>query len=297
MDAHRWQEGLIALYCFVCRQYRTTLFPHVQRVSPNATPRFSDEEVLTVYLYGLLRHHSTVKAIHAEAVSYLRDFFPRLPSYAGFVHRLNAMDALMPPLVRALQEALPLPSPSTTHLLDSMPIFLAQGVRCKRARVAAEVADVGYCASKKTYFYGVKLHALARHLPHTLPRLEQAWIAPASANDLSVAKEYAAQLPAGELYADKVYQDRTWKAELEALRHLVLHTPVRRARNQAPLDATDRLYGAAVSRVRQTIECFFSWLQRQTGLHDASRVRSTAGLWVHAFGRLAAALLMLYFNS
>lgn len=53
----------------------------------------------------------------------------------------------------------------------------------------------------------------------------------------------------------------------------------------------------SISRVRQAIESFFSWLDRQTHVEDASRVRSTAGLWVHIFGRLAAALLMMLFNS
>lgn len=297
MDAKLWQEQLIALYCLISQEYTSHLWVHVQRQSNNATPRFSDEEVLTVYLFGLLQHLSSVKAIHGITQAYLHPWFPHLPSYAGFVHRLDALDALLPPLVQAVLDRLPQPLASTTYLLDSMPIQLAQGVRAGQARVAAEVADVGYCASKQKYYYGVKLHALALHAPCALPRLEQAWISPASASDLTLAKYHTPDLPQGELYADKLYQDRTWKADLLDQQQLVLHTPVRRVRNQEPLDATDRLYGTAISRVRQLVEVFFSWLQRQTGIENASRVRSTSGLWVHLFGRIAAALLMLLFNS
>ncbi len=200
-------------------------------------------------------------------------------------------------MVEALLQRLPVGDASTTHLLDSLPVFLAKGVRAHTARVAAEVADIGYCASKQTYFYGVKLHALALHAPGTLPRLEQAWVSRASQSDLAEAKQRTEQLPAGQLYADKAYQDQTWQADLAAHQGLALHTPVRRVRNGPPLDATDRLLGTAISRVRQPIECFFAWLDRHTHIEDASRVRSTAGLWVHVFGRIAAALLMILLNS
>jgi hypothetical protein len=297
MDAKLWQEQLIALYCMVSREYTSHLWTHVQRQSNNATPRFSDEEVLTAYLFGLLQQLRSLKAIHRTTEAYLSSWFPHLPSYSGFVHRLNALDALLPPLVQALLDGLPEPPTSATHLLDSMPIQLAQGVRAGQARVASDVADLGYCASKRKYYYGVKLHALALHAPHALPRLEQAWVSPASASDLTLAKYYTAGLPQGELFADKLYQDHTWQEDLRAQQQLVLRTPVRRVRNQEPLDATDRLYGTALSRVRQSIEVFFSWLQGQTGIENASRVRSTSGLWVHLFGRIAAALLMLFLNS
>src|SRR3712207_2069061 len=144
MDAKRWQEQLIALYCVVSREYSTHLWTHVQRQSNNATPRFSDEEVLTVYLFGLLQHLRSIKAIHHITEAYLRPWFPHLPSYTGFVHRLNALDALLPPLVQALLDGLPEPPSSMTHLLDSMPIQLAQGARAGQARVASEIADLGY---------------------------------------------------------------------------------------------------------------------------------------------------------
>lgn len=297
MTAPNWQDQLVALYCVVCDEYRSHLWTHVQRQSNNARPAFSDEEVLTVYLFGLLRHCVSAKDGYRLSADLLGGWFPRLPSYCAFSHRLGALSAVLPGLVEALLQRLPVPSASTTHLLDSMPVFLAKGVRAHAARVAPEVADIGYCASKNTYYYGVKLHALGLHAPHALPRLEQAWISRASQSDLTEAKQRTAELPAGELYADKAYQDQGWKAELAQHQQLALYTPVRRVRGAPPQDSADRLLGTAISRVRQPIESFFAWLDRQTHVEDASRVRSTAGLWVHLFGRLAAALIMMLFNS
>ncbi|MCQ2442327.1 MAG: hypothetical protein MJ077_04255 [Oscillospiraceae bacterium] len=44
-------------------------------------------------------------------------------------------------------------------------------------------------------------------------------------------------------------------------------------------------------------ECFFNWLNANTNIQVASKVRSTKGLFTHVFGRFAAALFNRYFNS
>jgi hypothetical protein len=296
MDTEAWQEQLISVYCLGSEQYREHLWTHVQRLSPNDRPQCSDDEVLTVYLFGLLREMQSLKAIHRYTRAHLHEWFPHLPSYQAFVYRLGRLDALLPALLGVVLQRIAVPLTSQTHLIDSMPILLAQGVRADRARVAPEIADLGYSASKKSYFYGIKLHVLAQHCPHRVPHPEQLLVSAASASDLSVAKSYSRGLPSGELYADKIYQDQHWQSQLLHEQALQLHTPIRRARGQAPLDAAERLYSAAVSRVRQPIESFFARLQRLTQIQNASRVRSTSGLWVHTFGRLIAAMLVLYLN-
>lgn len=299
MDARTWQEQLIALYCLVCREYDEHLWTHAERMSLNrSTPAFTDPEALTVYLFGLLRcPGASVRTVHTFARDFLHDFFPRLPSYAAFDSRLCFLSGALQALAEALLASLPLGrAGGPTHLLDSMPIMVAQGSRAPTASVAPEAADLGYCASKKTYFWGIKLHALCLHAPGTLPCPEQLWISTASQSDLALAKWHTSDLPPGELFADKAYQDRAWKEQLGQEQHLTLHTPVRRSRVAPPLDATDRLYGRAVCRVRQTVETLFSWLERATGIQRASRVRSTAGLWAHVFGRLAVAFLLLLGN-
>lgn len=298
MDPKPWQEQLIGLYCYLSEQYDAHLWVHAQRFSPHNTPRFSDAEVLTVYIFGLWQELRSLSAIHAYTRAHLAHWFPRLPSYQGFVQRLHHLQDLLPPLSQGLLPHLPGQDPACrTWLVDSMPILLAQQARSGRARVAPEAADKGYCGSKKQYYYGVKLHLLAQHRPGALPLPEWGIVSKASEGDLPVLKLYSAALPAGELFADKIYRDQHWQADLQAMRNLILHTPVKRKVGQESLDAAERLYSRAVSRVRQPIESFFNWLQAKTGIQDASRVRSSAGLWVHVFGRLAAALLLLLLNS
>ena len=40
-----------------------------------------------------------------------------------------------------------------------------------------------------------------------------------------------------------------------------------------------------------------NWINEKTGIQRASKVRSYRGLLVHVFGRLAAAMLLLAFNT
>ncbi len=55
-------------------------------------------------------------------------------------------------------------------LTDSMPIIMAQRGRRFHAKVAPEIATKsGYCATKKRYYYGVKLHVVATRLKGSLP--------------------------------------------------------------------------------------------------------------------------------
>lgn len=48
------------------------VWTHVTRLSPNSKPRFTDEEVLTVYLFGLLAHPGgSIEVIHQNTPAHL----------------------------------------------------------------------------------------------------------------------------------------------------------------------------------------------------------------------------------
>lgn len=55
-------------------------------------------------------------------------------------------------------------------------------------------------------------------------------------------------------------------------------------------------FSKTVSKIRQPIESFFNWLIEKTDIQRASKVRSTKGLLVHVFGKMAAAFIGLIFN-
>ena len=84
-----WEVELIALYLFVCKHYQNNLAHYCARMTRYADLRFSDEEVLTLYLYGVIEGHRTIQAIHRYAVKHLMDWFPYLSDYKAFDHRIN----------------------------------------------------------------------------------------------------------------------------------------------------------------------------------------------------------------
>lgn len=132
-----WQEQMITLYLFVCKHYRQTLCYYCQRMSNYADLRFSDEEVITVYMFGIIHGFRTLKTIHWFADNYLRPWFPRLPCYVGLDQRLNQVCDVFCPLIQIIHEQFPqIPHESAKGLIDAMPIVMAQRGRRFNAKVA-----------------------------------------------------------------------------------------------------------------------------------------------------------------
>jgi hypothetical protein len=289
------EQQLIALYLHVCRAYHNQPDLKFQRLS-NFRPRFTDEELLTIYLFGHMQGFQQQRHIYDYAQRHWLAWFPALPSYQAFNRRLNQLAPAFERLIgEALKEPVAALAGQSDRLIDSLPIILAKWPRSGAARVAREVADQGYCSTKRSYYYGMKLHAIALRRSHKLPLPALLHLSRASQHDLSALRELWPDLGSGYLFADKAYADEeTKKALLE--RGTCLVTPYKRRRNE-PETAQPALWSRFASSVRQPLESLFGWLIQRTNIQNASRVRSTKGLFVHCYGKLAAACLLLTFNS
>ena len=101
------QDKRIHLYVSICRHSRTRLWIHSQRLSNNQTVRFTDREGLTVYLFGVMQQHTSLKAIYTDTHDHLKARFPHLPSYPGFIQRLNRLaDVFAPSLNKSSRTVL-----------------------------------------------------------------------------------------------------------------------------------------------------------------------------------------------
>lgn len=287
---------LIQLYVLVCHIYDTRSETCFQRLSNNSQPAFTDQELVAIYWFGHLNGLFEKKAIHQFIDNYWRPFFHRLPSYQTFVARLNQLEQTFQTVGGYLHEQLAgNRTPEIDHLIDSLPVMLAKGGHAYTATVAREVADVGYCASKKTYFHGVRLHTIAQRRNGTLPLPQQIWLREGSCHDLQSVREQAIYLPHSSLIGDKAFPDPTFQAMLEQ-QLTTLYAPVKKPRGKE-LSDTQKYYNRLVSRLRQPIESFFNWLIDKTDIQRASKVRSTDSLMIHCFGKLSFAFLLLVFNS
>lgn len=288
---------LIEIYLFICKR-SGRIEALAQRQSNNSDPDFTDEEVLTVYFFGLARKRRTVREIYDYTADHFAEWFPELPSYQAYNRRLNRLSAVFAPL---MGEALSEIDCSETRkkamrITDSMPVMLASGKRASQAKVASRLANKGYCSSKDTHFYGVKLHVVAEHRSGQLPLPERVGLTPGSEHDLTALRRVLPWVEGGQLYGDKAYCDSSMKKRLSEEQNLDVLTPVKRKKGQERLSAADRLFSKAISKIRQPIESLFNWIDEKTGIQCASKVRSYQGLLVHALGRLAAATLLLALN-
>lgn len=116
-------------------------------------------------------------------------------------------------------------------------------------------------------------------------------ITPAADSDLTVAKQILPVFQNIEIFADKIYQSEEWENTLKDENRIRILSPVKLKKGQTELDSIDKLYSGAVSRTRQAIESFFSWIQQKTCIHLASKVRSLNGLLSFLYARLAVACL------
>lgn len=289
-----WQTRLIFLYLTVCKFWAQGVWSSCERMSHNDAPSFTDEEIVTVYLFGIMEKHTELSQVHKFTKDHLSEWFPRLPEYKGFVYRINRIACAFEELLKYLLEQLPAEFRSNCEkLVDSMPIMLAKAKRSSQARVASEIANKGYCASKGAYYYGVKLHMVGERRKKHLPVPEGVLLSSANTHDLAVFEELSTYLENCVVYADKAYAARELEERLKTQQNVRLLTPVKCKKGQEKLDLFDQLLSTAVSSIRQPIESFFNWLQEKTGVQVASKVRSYKGLLVHVFGRFTAAALML----
>ncbi|MDP2098388.1 MAG: IS982 family transposase [Methylobacter sp.] len=284
-----WQEQLITIYLYICKHYQNNLWVYSQRMSNYADLSFTDEEVIAIYLFGVIDKNRELKKIYGYADRHLRPWFPRLPSYTAFVQRLNKVADVFAPLLDIIQQEQEEKNQGQVWLMDSFPVALAkQGHRFK-AHVARELADAGYCSTKKLYYYGVRVHIVGRRQAGTLPNPEYIGVTGASCHDGTVFDQIRPELTHNELYGDKAYH-RSDAKDVRETQNLTVLTPVKKQKGQRYLEPQDQWLSTAVSRIRQPIETLFGWIEQQTGIECAGKVRSYSGLMVHVFGKLAAAL-------
>ena len=274
---------LVEIFFYVSDAYEKELKFSCERFSNNSCPEFTDQEIMTVYLFCISQEQRTkIKQIYNFTNEYLRSWFPKLPSSAAFNNRINRLSEAFRLLTASLlQTHQPLDCFTQESLLDSLPIITCSGKRV--GKVATELTEKGYCSTKSMYYFGLKLHTLAFRRENQLPFPEQLLITAASENDLNVFRNAWSTIDNRTFFGDKIYHDHDFFERLYETQNAVMLTPVKAIKGQSEWEkqhdrAANDLFSQAVSRVRQPIEGWFNWLIEKTDFQRASKVRSAKGL-------------------
>lgn len=296
---------LIKLYFYLCECYNTELCWSCQRFSANSSPnnqKITDEELLCIYFYARIHENRhSKKDIHDFANRYMKSWFPNLPNYANFNARLNQLHAsilgLVPILLQFIEDKYIVKNiDENIILIDAFPIMLCSGKR--KGKVATQIADKTFCATKGIWYYGVKMHTVAKRVRKKLPLIDFISITKASENDLIAVKPILHKLVDKSIFADKAYCDIPLNTQLSKEQNSYIYTPVKLVKGESEQTrqfkrAADDLFSTAVSSVRQPIESLFNWINELTGLQKASKIRATNGLFVHIFGAIAVCLFKI----
>lgn len=293
---------LIAIYFFISELYEKELKYLCERHSNNAKPKFTDIEVLSIYIFvASEQHYKQIKEIYSFTKDFLFSWFPKLPTYQQFDVRLNKLLSAFEHLQRTLLTTfIPDDCDFDKSLVDSFPVVTCKG-RNRQGKVAREIANKGFCSTKNMHYYGLKLHSLAYRRKGTIPFPEMLALSPASENDYKVfVREFDPYLFNRTVFADKSYTDEVFFDNREISQNYQILTPVKLVKGEPESirqrdKAANDLLSNAVSSVRQPVESLFNWLNEKTNLQNASKVRSTAGLLLHVFAKLCAAFIYLIF--
>ena len=87
------EHNLLSVFLHISDLYKSELKYSCQIFSNNANSAFSDEEVLTIYLFAMTSERKfIIKQIPQYANDYLRSWFPLLPSYVAFDFIINCLN-------------------------------------------------------------------------------------------------------------------------------------------------------------------------------------------------------------
>ena len=111
-----WQIRLIAIYLFVNQSFEDDLQFCCQRMGNGTPPKFTDEEVIVTFLWGIMQNRTKIKDIYNYTNNHLREWFPDLPSYTAYITRLNRLENIFVPLIEKIQNHFP------SYVLEKYPL-------------------------------------------------------------------------------------------------------------------------------------------------------------------------------
>lgn len=170
-------------------------------------------------------------------------------------------------------------------VIDSLPLPLCKSVRIPRVRRLREIADIGYCASKKEHYYGLKCSFQITNEGFVVGYV----VSKASVHDIQLAEELVEQFPHPFVLADKGYVSEPLKEHLKG--RFGIHFLVQpRSNSKRPFSKSLATW---IRSKRKQIETLFSGLIDTFHLTDI-RSNSPLGFELALEGILLAHTLLVY---
>ena len=213
------ENFIITVFCWI-EEHLDHLIGNQRLRQRGFAPQLTDSEVITMEVVGEFLGLDTDVGIWKYFGRHWRSWFPSLGSRTTFAQQAANLWVIKQRLhQQLLMELAAITDP--IHVVDGCPLPVCVLTRAPQCRLFPEVADFGYCAAKKQYYYG--LHG---HLMITINGVITACaITPASGNEREALWDLTDGLH-GLVIGDKGYMSAFLQAELAATA-IDLQTPLR----------------------------------------------------------------------
>ncbi len=258
---------LTTLYTIVNDWYQV----HVPRLLPHKAgtkPLFSDSEVITLSLaqhwLGFSEEREFLRRMRNDCLP----LFPRLVSQSQFNRRARSLCWLINALRQHLVEQMGI-AEAPCQIIDGTPVQVRHWRRFGKGHLLLPEAALGYCATKKETFYGLRLLALT-----TLDGIILEWdLFAANTDEREAAQNLLDNCRDLFVLGDKGFLDQRRQSVLQEDQGLLLVTPKRKNQHKQNPPAWDAL----MNRTRRMIETTFAQAKGTFGL-EKPRARSVWGI-------------------
>ena len=164
--------------------------------------QMNNAEIMTTALVASLFFRGNQES--ARAMLRQHGYIPHMLSKSRFSRRLHRIKALFLVLFDLFAHIWKTLNKEAIYVIDSLPIAVCDNIRIRRSKIYSKEDFRGYQASKKRYFYGLKIHLMVTQDGQPV----ECFLTPGGFGDVDALKYYAYELPDGALiFADKAYND------------------------------------------------------------------------------------------
>ena len=195
---------IVAVFCLIDDMLKA--LHHYE--DPQTT--MSDAEVMTTAIIAALYFGGNYT--HARNLLGSQGYISRMLSKSRFSRRLHRIKPLFVTLFSMLGEHWKALNTNSIYSIDTFPIPVCDNYRIRRARLYQGEAYRGYIASKKRYFYGLKLHLMATEGGQPV----EFFLSPGNLHDGKGLYVFDFDLPEGsQVVGDKAYNNYAVEDMLE----------------------------------------------------------------------------------
>ena len=188
------EESIVVIYC-VCYEL---LKAAGYRDDPQC--KVTDAEICTIAIVAVIEFGGNFE----KSRRFLKEhnYIPNMISKSRFNRRIHRLSHALLEIFEMLAQVWKSTNTSGIYLIDSFPVSVCQNIRISRCHIYTDEEFRGYNASKKIYFYGLKVHLITTIDGQPVEVL----LTPGNVNDNKTLHLFNFDLPEGStIYGDKAY--------------------------------------------------------------------------------------------